>query len=222
MQRAFADANEWNEALSLAINISPVQLRDPWFAQKLLKLLVESGFPAHRLEIEITESCLHENLSLVRSIITSLRNQGVRVSIDDFGTGYSSFEQLRSLPFDRIKIDRSFVAELSDPNSKSQIVEAIISLGRGLDLPVTAEGIEDDKILDVLRDMGRLKGQGYHYGQPETAEEVRARLTRSDQLSGSGRRRTETAEAMRSPSAPPGAPGAPGVANLQVAGSKAT
>ncbi len=183
LRQALVEAIDWADDLTLAVNISPVQLRDPWFAQKLLKLLVEHNFPPHRLEIEITESCLHENIGLVRSLIASLRNQGVQVSIDDFGTGYSSLEQLRTLPFDRIKIDRSFIGELTNPESGSQIVDAIVSLGRGLDLPITAEGIEDRAILDALKQMGKLKGQGYLYGRPETGEQVRQRLAASGQLS---------------------------------------
>jgi diguanylate cyclase (GGDEF)-like protein len=186
MDQAFVDAREWEKSLTLAINISPIQLRDPWFAQKLLKLLVKHNFPPHRLEIEITESCLHENIGMVRSIITSLRNQGVRVSLDDFGTGYSSLEQLRTLPFDRLKIDRSFISELRDPSGGSQIVNAIVSLGRGLDLPITAEGIEDEAILDALKKMGKLKGQGYLYGKPETAEQVRQRLAAQERLAKPG------------------------------------
>jgi len=182
MERAFADACEWDDALTVSINISPVQLRDPWFAQKLLKLLVKQGLPPQRLEVEITESCLHSNIGMVRSMITSLRNQGVQISLDDFGTGYSSLEQLRTLPFDRLKIDRSFISELNNPEGRSKIVDAIISLGRGLDLPITAEGIEDEQILDSLKKMGRLKGQGYLYGRPETADEVRERLRANGQL----------------------------------------
>lgn len=184
MEQAFADAREWDDSLTLSINISPVQLRDPWFAQRLLKKLVATGFPPQRLEIEITESCLHENIGLVRSMIMSLRNQGVQISLDDFGTGYSSLEQLRNLPFDRIKIDRSFVSELREPGSRSRIVEAIISLGRGLDLPLTAEGVEDEQILQALKSMGRLKAQGYLYGLPEDAEAVRARLKVAGKLTG--------------------------------------
>ncbi len=182
MHQAFTDASEWDESLTLSINVSPIQLRDPWFAQKLLKLLVKHNFPPQRLEIEVTESCLHENIGLVRSIITSLRNQGVRVSLDDFGTGYSSLEQLRTLPFDRLKIDRSFVSELKNPEGQSKIVDAIVSLGRGLDMPITAEGIEDEAILDALKRLGKLKGQGYLYGKPESAEEVRQRLALSGKL----------------------------------------
>ncbi|MEP3050102.1 MAG: EAL domain-containing protein [Erythrobacter sp.] len=173
---AFKDASDWDPALTLSVNISPVQMRDPWFAQKLLKLLVAENFPPQRLEIEITESCLHDNIGMVRSMIASLRNQGVKVSLDDFGTGYSSLEQLRSLPFDRLKIDRSFISELRNPDASSKIVDAIVSLGNGLDMPITAEGIEDEDILNSLKSMGALKGQGYLYGKPETSEQVRRRL----------------------------------------------
>ena len=182
MDRAFADAREWDDSLTLSVNISPVQLRDPWFAQRLLKRLVASNFPPRRLEIEITESCLHENVGLVRSMITSLRNQGVQISLDDFGTGYSSLEQMRSLPFDRIKIDRSFISELREPSGQSRLVDAIIAMGRGLDLPLTAEGVEDEEILNALRTMGKLKAQGYVYGKPETADKVRRRLSATGKL----------------------------------------
>ncbi|MEM1050560.1 MAG: EAL domain-containing protein [Pseudomonadota bacterium] len=182
IERALIDACEWDDSLSLSINISPVQMRDPWFAQKLLKMLVKHNFPAQRLEVEVTESCLHDNVDMVRGMIMSLRNQGVQVSLDDFGTGYSSLEQLRTLPFDRLKIDRSFVSELSSPSAKSPIVDAIVSLGRGLDLPMTVEGIEDETILDQLKQMGKLKGQGYLYGRPESGEEVRKRLAEAGKL----------------------------------------
>ena len=184
IRQALVDAQEWHPSLSLSVNISPMQLRDPWFSQKLLHLLVESGFPSGRLEIEITESCVHENIGAVRAIISSLRNQGIRVSLDDFGTGYSSLSQLRTLPFDRLKIDRSFVAEMNREGGSSELVRAIISLGRGLQLTVTAEGIEDADVLEALQDMGQLKGQGYLYGRPEDAENTLARLADLGLLAG--------------------------------------
>jgi diguanylate cyclase (GGDEF)-like protein len=182
MRQAFAHAKEWDPSLTISVNISPVQLRDPWFSQKILKLLLECNFPPQRLDIEITESCLHENVGVVRSMITSLKNQGVKISLDDFGTGYSSLAQLRSLPFDRIKIDRSFVSELKEADANSQIVAAIIALGAGLDMPITAEGIEDSTILETLKAMGEMKGQGYLYGRPESAAEVRKRLAKEGLL----------------------------------------
>ena len=180
--QALEDAKQWDENLTLSVNISPIQMRDPWFPQRLLKMLVKHNFPTHRLEIEITESCLHENIGMVRSMLSSLRNQGVRVSLDDFGTGYSSLEQLRSLPFDRLKIDRSFISELRNMDANSKIVDAIVSLGNGLDMPITAEGIEDQQILDTLKKMGQLKGQGYLYGKPEDAMAVRSRLEKAGKL----------------------------------------
>lgn len=180
IEQALQDAAIWHPSLTLSVNISPIQLRDPWFSQKLLKLLVKHNFPAQRLEVEITESCLHENIGVVKSLITSLKNQGVKISLDDFGTGYSSLTQLRTLPFDRLKIDRSFVEELTDELASEKIVNAIISLGDGLNMPITAEGISDEKILTALRGKGQLKGQGYHYGRPEAAGQVYERLARLD------------------------------------------
>ena len=176
IRQALQDAKQWAPSLTLSVNISPIQLRDPWFAQKLMQLLVEAGFPPARLEIEITESCLHENIGAVRSIVSSLKNQGIKISLDDFGTGYSSLSQLRSLPFDRLKIDRSFVSELSGEANGKELVEAIVSLGKGLSLPITAEGVESSDVLQHLQDMGELKGQGYLYGKPEDAETTRRRL----------------------------------------------
>jgi len=174
--QALIDAREWDPKLSLSVNISPVQLRDPQFAQKILKLLVEANFPPSRLDIEITEVCLHENIEVVRSLITSLQNQGIRISLDDFGTGYASIAQLRALPFDRIKIDRSFISTLASSADNTAIVEAITSLGRGMAMPITAEGIESPEVLESLRKLGKFKGQGYLYGQPSSASETRRAL----------------------------------------------
>ncbi len=184
VQQALQDARSWDPRLTLSVNVSPLQLQDPWFAQRLLQMLIDAGFPPHRLEIEITESCLHQNIGAVRSIVTSLKNQGVRISLDDFGTGFSSLSQLRTLPFDRIKIDRSFVADLGRDAASNELVEAIIALGRGMSLPITAEGIENARALDTLKAMGQLKGQGYLYGQPEDAHTTRNRLAGLDLLTG--------------------------------------
>jgi EAL domain-containing protein (putative c-di-GMP-specific phosphodiesterase class I) len=182
MEQAFEDARQWDPSLTLSINISPIQLRDPWFSQKLLRLVVESGFPAARLDIEITESSLHQDFNMVQSVMTSLKNQGIHLTLDDFGTGYSSLAQLRALPFDRLKIDRSFVADLARDGTNVKIVEAIVSLARGLGLPITVEGIENANVLKQLRKMGRLNGQGYHYGRPEDAAQTVERLSRKKLL----------------------------------------
>jgi diguanylate cyclase (GGDEF)-like protein len=180
--QALEDAKSWDSRLTLSVNISPLQMRDPWFAQKLLKILVEANFPPHRLEIEITESCLHENIGEVRTLVTSLKNQGIRISLDDFGTGYSSLAQLRSLPFDRIKIDRMFVTNLTDSTDSAAIVDAVTRLGKDLGLPVTAEGIETKEILERLMQYGDIKGQGFLYGKPQSAGATRDRLAGMDLL----------------------------------------
>ena len=192
--RALEDAKSWDKSLTLSVNISPMQLRDPWFPQKLLKLLLASEFPPARLDVEISESCLQENLSAVQTMIVSLKNLGVRVSLDDFGTGFATLTQLRTLPFDRVKIDRSFVGELRkvaeaasegaiDREQHDHIVSTLVSLGKGLHIPVTAEGIEDASILETLRSMGEMKGQGYLYGKPEDAAAVLKRLAQLNMLS---------------------------------------
>jgi diguanylate cyclase (GGDEF)-like protein len=161
MRQAFVEAREWDPSLMLSVNISPMQLKDPWLAQKITKLLVESGFPAERLEIEITESSLFENLGLAQAIVTSLKNQGIKLALDDFGTGYSSLAHLRALPFDRIKIDRSFVVSINENADSAAIVTAITRLAESLRLDVTAEGIEDETVEARLRSIGRYHGQGW-------------------------------------------------------------
>ncbi len=182
MAQAFAEARNWDPSLSLSVNISPMQLKDPWLAQKMVKLLTETGFPANRLEVEITESSLFENLALAQSIVGSLKNQGIRLALDDFGTGYSSLAHLRALPFDRIKIDKSFVTSILDNPESAAIVNAITRLGDSLGLPVTAEGIEDAAIEERLRQLGCHKGQGWHYGRPLSLGGVRTLLAERNLL----------------------------------------
>jgi diguanylate cyclase (GGDEF)-like protein len=193
MRQAFQEARGWDPGLTLSVNISPAQLKDPWLSQKIVKLLVETGFPAERLEVEITESSLFENLGLAQSIVGSLKNQGVRIALDDFGTGYSSLAHLRALPFDRIKIDRSFVASLNENSESAAIVNAITKLADSLNLAVTAEGIEDRLIEARLRQIGSYKGQGYFYGKPLPVAEVRRMLANKGLLP-SGRSRAPAAE----------------------------
>ena len=175
-RKALEIAKDWDSSLSIAINISPQQLKDPWFSQKLMKLLVETGFPANRLEVEITETSLFENMALVRSIVTSLKNQGVSLSLDDFGTGYSSLSHLRALPFDRIKVDRSFVTAMKESEDAAAIVQAIVRLGESLGMPITAEGVEDEAIARELAKLGCAKAQGWHYGKPASASDTRHML----------------------------------------------
>ena len=176
MRQAFLAAKDWDAALSVSVNISPWQLKDAWLAQKIIKVLTETGFPANRLEIEITETSLFDNLALAQSIVGSLKNQGIRLALDDFGTGYSSLAHLRALPFDRIKIDKSFIMSINENTESVAIVTAITRLGDSLNLPITAEGIEDAQIEERLRALGCAKGQGYFYGRPTSILNTRRLL----------------------------------------------
>jgi EAL domain-containing protein (putative c-di-GMP-specific phosphodiesterase class I) len=173
MKQAFLETLDWDPHLLIAVNLSPVQLKDPLLAQRILKLLAETRFPPQRLELEITESALFEDLDLALSTIESLKNQGITISLDDFGTGYSSLTQLQALPFDRIKIDRSFVLSMNENEESAAIVTAITSLGASLRLPVTAEGIESVAISNSLQELGCTQGQGWHYGRPLPATEAK-------------------------------------------------
>ena len=111
-RRSLGQAARWDPSIKISVNISPTQFTDGWLAQRIVRMLTETGFPAERLVVEVTESSLFADIDLARSIVTSLKNQGVRLALDDFGTGFSSLSHLRSLPFDMIKIDRSFVTNI--------------------------------------------------------------------------------------------------------------
>ena len=176
MRQALLDARAWDNSLTLSVNISPIQLKDPWLAQKLAKLLSETGFPAERLEVEITERSLLQDIGLVQAIVLSLKNQGIRLALDDFGTGYSSLAHLCALPFDRVKIDRSFVTSINDNPESAAIVASITRLAETLNLAVTAEGVEDSLIEARLRSMGSYTGQGWLFGRPMPVEDARALL----------------------------------------------
>ena len=172
MRQAFADAKQWDHSLVLAVNISPVQLSDPNLDKQIMKILAETGFPAQRLELEITESSLLEDTALVLSTITSLKALGIRISLDDFGTGYSSMTQLKAFPFDRIKIDRSFVFSMLDNDESAAIVKSIAALATSLNVPITAEGIESDEMRGYLDEIGSMDGQGWLYGRATSREEL--------------------------------------------------
>jgi diguanylate cyclase (GGDEF)-like protein len=176
LERGCRDALDWDPELSIAINISPIQLKDPWLAQKILATLTRVGFPPHRLGLEITENALIVDADNARRTIESLKQQGMKVALDDFGTGYSSLQHLRMLPFDKIKIDRSFVQALDKDADALKIVRAIISLAGSLDLPVVAEGIESEATARQLGALGCAFGQGYHLGRPLSVKQVCALL----------------------------------------------
>jgi diguanylate cyclase len=166
LRRACRESLNWPGAPGISLNIAPVQLQDPSLPQKLLKILAECGFPPGRLEIEITEDALVSDLESARALLTSLKNVGVKISLDDFGTGYSSLRHLRELPFDHLKIDRSFVTNMSDSEEALSIVRTIVQLAKNLGLGVTAEGIESAEQAAELHALGCERGQGFHLGKP--------------------------------------------------------
>jgi diguanylate cyclase (GGDEF)-like protein len=176
MRTAFTEARAWPADLMVAVNISPIQFKDPQLAPRILKLLAETGFPARRLELEITESALLEARDLAVAAVESLKNNGVSISLDDFGTGYASLTQLKSLPFDRIKIDRSFVTALLTDDQSSAIVSTIAGLGQSLKLPITAEGVESEGVRERLEALGCSDGQGWLFGHAIPGDRVQQLL----------------------------------------------
>ena len=175
---ACADAATWPEEIGVAVNLSPVQFKSPNLVASVVEALAASGLNAQRLELEITESVLLQNSETTLAILHELRAQGVRISLDDFGTGYSSLSYLRSFPFDKIKIDRSFVSELSTREDSMAIVRAVTGLGRSLGIATTAEGVENDAQLEALRREGCTQAQGYLFSEPRPVSEVAMMLAR--------------------------------------------
>lgn len=176
MLAAMTEAAGWDPSIKLSVNISPSQLADSWLAQRIVRLLTEAGFPAERLMVEITESSLFSDLDLARTIVTSLKNQGIRLALDDFGTGFSSLAHLRSLPFDVIKIDRCFVSTLTRDPESAAIIRAVTTLADGLGVPVTVEGIEDAAAHAAVAGFGCAVGQGWYFGKPMSADQATALL----------------------------------------------
>jgi diguanylate cyclase (GGDEF)-like protein len=169
---ALAEAVHWDPAIQISVNVSPSQLADSWLAQRIVRLLTQTNFPAERLVVEITESSLFADMELARSIVTSLKNQGIRIALDDFGTGYSSLSHLRTLPFDLIKIDRSFVANVHSDKESLAIIRAVATLANALSMPVCVEGIEDGAAHAAVAGLGCEVGQGWYFGKPMSADDA--------------------------------------------------
>ena len=167
------EAATWDPAIKISVNISPTQLTDGWLAQRIVRILTETAFPADRLVVEITESSLFADLDLARSIVTSLKNQGVLLALDDFGTGFSSLSNLRALPFDVIKIDRSFVSNIPRNRESMAIIRAVTTLASALSVPVCIEGIENEAAYDAVVALGCEVGQGWYFGKAMTADQAR-------------------------------------------------
>ncbi|MFK4726757.1 diguanylate cyclase (GGDEF)-like protein [Bradyrhizobium niftali] len=178
LRSACADAATWPDDIDVAVNLSPVQFKNPNLIASVTEALTASGLAARRLELEITESVLLQNSEATLTTLHELRAMGVRISLDDFGTGYSSLSYLRSFPFDKIKIDRSFVSELATREDSMAIIRAVTGLGRSLGIVTTAEGVENDAQLELLRREGCTQAQGYLFSKPRPASDVALMLER--------------------------------------------
>jgi diguanylate cyclase len=175
LRRACLDGKQWPQVV-LAVNVSPLQFRRPDFVQVIERILRETGFDPARLELELTESTLIGNVEGAEMAMRRLKAMGVKLALDDFGTGYSSLFYLRTFPFDKLKIDRSFVASIETAAEAAAIVHAIVSLGRGLGMKVTAEGVESAEQQLFLRAAGVHSMQGFHFGKPMSLSDINERL----------------------------------------------
>jgi diguanylate cyclase (GGDEF)-like protein/PAS domain S-box-containing protein len=178
LKQACRDAVNWPVKVIVAVNLSPVQFRNPMLALSVVSALGQSGLAASRLELEITESVLLQADRTVLDALHQFRDLGVRICMDDFGTGYSSLSYLRSFPFDKIKVDRSFIRELSKDNDCMAIIRAVMRLGFSLGMITTAEGVETEEQLDILRAEGCMQVQGFLFSQAVPAAEIPALLRR--------------------------------------------
>jgi diguanylate cyclase len=178
LREACREAASWPRPLKIAVNLSPVQFRHGDLPGLVHAILLETGLPARRLELEITEGVLIANFTRVVDILRRLKALGVGIAMDDFGTGYSSLSYLQSFPFDKIKIDRAFISNLDHNVQSETIVRAVIGLGRGLNLPVLAEGVENKHQLAFLSHERCSEVQGYLFGRPCAIEDYAAMVGR--------------------------------------------
>ncbi len=172
LRQACIEAAGWPIEVAVAVNLSPVQFKNQNLAQLVLSALAHSGLPAHRLELEITEAVLLQNNEATLATLHGLRELGVRVAMDDFGTGYSSLSYLRSFPFDKIKIDRSFINDIADKDESGAIVQAVTSLASRLNMATTAEGVETEAQREMIERLGCTEMQGYLYSRPVPAAQL--------------------------------------------------
>ena len=167
LREACREAAAWPNRLSIAVNLSPVDFQRGDVPAMLAAVLRETGLSPERVEIEITEGVLIDDFSRAIAILHQIKTLGVRVAMDDFGTGYSSLSYLQSFPFDKIKIDQTFIAKLENNPQSAAIIHAILGLGRSLKLPVIAEGVETEAQLAFLTAEGCSEIQGYLIGRPQ-------------------------------------------------------
>lgn len=172
LEKACFAARNWPDAIKLSFNISPTELRSETMMDGFFDILKQSGFSAERIEIEITENAFIDEVGEITEAVARLKKHGVQISIDDFGTGFANFSHLKILPFDKIKIDKSFVLDMGHNENSRVIVQNIIALGKSMGLPTVAEGIEMLGDLDTLNELGCSIGQGYLYAKALDADSV--------------------------------------------------
>ncbi|MBI1868672.1 MAG: EAL domain-containing protein [Methylocystis sp.] len=173
LRAACSEAAHWTRPLTIAVNVSAVQLHNVNFARQVHEILFQTGLPANRLELEITETALIRDMKRALATLRQLKALGIRIAMDDFGTGYSSLSNLRAFPFDKIKIDTSFIKSVDSNKQAATIVRAVLGLGRGLGLPVLAEGVETPDELKFLSNELCNEAQGYLLGAPAAIEHFR-------------------------------------------------
>lgn len=173
LRKACVEAAGWPGGLRLSVNVSPLQLRSETFVLKVVSALAESGLSANRLELEITEAALIDDDEAALRILNDLRSIGVRIALDDFGTGYSSLSYLRRFPFDKIKIDRSFISDLAKPDGSSAIIKAVVAIASERKIATTAEGVETDEQRERLHQLGCMEMQGFLFSRPKPAADLR-------------------------------------------------
>ncbi|MEJ4045847.1 EAL domain-containing protein [Erwinia sp. SLM-02] len=171
LHEACREAASWPDGQSVAVNLSPMQFKNSALVSVVEAALKESGLAPNRLEVEITESVLLDNTSVNIDILQKLKALGVRIALDDFGTGYSSLSYLRSFPFDKIKIDKSFINDMKDSREALAIIRAITGMSRSLDIQITAEGVESNEQFERLKEEGCTLFQGYYFGRPQPSED---------------------------------------------------
>jgi EAL domain-containing protein (putative c-di-GMP-specific phosphodiesterase class I) len=178
IEQACRIAKQWPDSLTLSVNLSPIQFNSGRLIANLRRVIEATQFPTYRLELEITEGVMMGEAEFIYTQLHTLQEMGIRVALDDFGTGYSSLSYLWKFPFSRIKIDQSFVRQVEESTTAQGIISTIISLGRSIGVPLTAEGIETPEQLAYLRQVKCEYGQGYLFSRPVPATEVAALILR--------------------------------------------
>jgi len=189
LRKACQQTVNWPDHVKVAVNLSPAQLKSRNVVRMVKSALEDSGMAGRRLQLEITESVLMQNTFATLATLHELRKLGIQIAMDDFGTGYSSLSYLRSFPFDKIKIDRSFIDDLSNGAEPLAIVNAVAGLAKCLNMVSTAEGVETQQQLEQLQSVGCTEMQGYLFSRARPAAEIEELFL--DRTTDAGRQRTE-------------------------------